>query len=161
MYLGYQNGKIKFYTEQPLGPIYNVDKVEETDEEYMLFEGDYVLLSEYEELQQQKQKQEILSLYMTRSDFFDGTIKAFGLNQHDLYPIIESVLEGILSEKETKIALNNFENALNFYRKHPLFTLLSNIDIPEIGIITPQQWDNFFIQVNEGNSDAYKQLLGE
>ena len=103
MYLGYQNGKIKFYTEQPLGPIYNVDKVEETDQEYVLFEGDYVLASEYEELQQQKQKQEILSLYMTRSDFFDGTIKAFGLNQHDLYPIIESVLEGILPEKEGRI----------------------------------------------------------
>ena len=34
MYLGYQNGKIKFYTEEMLNPnIYQLDKQEYTDDE--------------------------------------------------------------------------------------------------------------------------------
>ena len=37
MFLGYQNGKIKFYTEEPLDQeFYNLDKVEETELEYVL-----------------------------------------------------------------------------------------------------------------------------
>ena len=44
MYLGYQNGKIKFYTEQPLDQyIYNLERVEETDLEYVLDGDEYVL----------------------------------------------------------------------------------------------------------------------
>ena len=44
MYLGYQNGKIKFYTEQPLNQtIYNLDKVEETTDEYIKVGDEYVL----------------------------------------------------------------------------------------------------------------------
>lgn len=44
MYLGYQNGKIKFYTETPLNKeLYNLEKTEETDKEYVLSEGEYVL----------------------------------------------------------------------------------------------------------------------
>ena len=44
MYLGYQNDKIKFYTEQPLNQaLYNLDKVEETQEEYVLDGDEYVL----------------------------------------------------------------------------------------------------------------------
>lgn len=44
MYLGYQNNKIKFYTEQPLNQtLYNIDKVEETDDEYVLDGDEYVL----------------------------------------------------------------------------------------------------------------------
>ena len=45
MYLGYQNGQIKFYTEQPLDVIfYNLDKVEETQDEYVLDGEEYVLM---------------------------------------------------------------------------------------------------------------------
>lgn len=37
MYLGYQNGKIKFYTENELDPaLYNLDKVEQTSKKYVL-----------------------------------------------------------------------------------------------------------------------------
>lgn len=44
MYLGYQNDKIKFYTQTPLDPVlYNLDKVEETHDEYVLDGDEYVL----------------------------------------------------------------------------------------------------------------------
>lgn len=107
----------------------------------------------------------IQELSMTRSDFFDGTIKAFGLNEQLLTPIISRVLDIVGVDTVTKlVALNNFENALNFYRKHTLFTLLANIDLP-IGAngesikITSEQFDKFFDETNKKNPDAYKELL--
>jgi len=43
MFLGYQNEKIKFYTEQPLDiELYNLTNIEETDEEYVLDGDEYV-----------------------------------------------------------------------------------------------------------------------
>ena len=47
MYLGYQNGKIKFYTEEPLqAELYNLEKVEQTELEYVLDGEEYVLKDE-------------------------------------------------------------------------------------------------------------------
>lgn len=44
MYLGYQGNKIKFYTEQPLNEtLYNIDKTEKTNKEYVLDGEEYVL----------------------------------------------------------------------------------------------------------------------
>ena len=80
-----------------------------------------------EEEQEEQEHERIQALYMTRSDFFDGFILAFNLGQ---------------------VALNNFDNALNFYRKHALFTLLNNVEIPiSEGItlvFTSDIWDKFF-----------------
>lgn len=53
MFLGYQDNKIKFYTVQPLDKgLYNLDKVEETDKEYVLIDDEYVL---YDEKQKAKE----------------------------------------------------------------------------------------------------------
>ena len=59
MFLGYQNNKIKFYTQEPLNQeLYNLDKVEETDKEYVLEGDEYVLkTSEWEEEQLNKAKE--------------------------------------------------------------------------------------------------------
>ena len=168
MYLGYQNHKIKFYTEEELdAQMYMLDKSVWTDDEYALSAdgSEYVKKDEaWEKEQEEKEKQRILSLYMTRSDFFDGTIKAFGADSTDLLGIIEQVLETLpITPIEKKISINNFENALNFYRKHPLFTMLSNVPIPiaqnTTVIITPEQWDRFFDETDKKNPDAYKALL--
>lgn len=44
MFLGYQGSKIKFYTEQPLNKdLYNLNKVEETNLEYVLDGDEYIL----------------------------------------------------------------------------------------------------------------------
>ncbi len=106
---------------------------------------------------------------MTRSDFFDGMIMAFNLGSKELRDIIEQVLNNInITPVEVKVALNNYDNALNFYRKHPLFTLLNNVPIEAGGvnlIFTSNIWDKFFdtrdykelqkaIQVETGHIDS-------
>ena len=64
MFLGYQQGKIKFYTEEKLDlTLYNLDKVEVTENEYVLDEDEYVLKNaEWEEKQWEKQKDRINNL---------------------------------------------------------------------------------------------------
>ena len=116
-----------------------------------------------EEEKEEEERRRIASLSMTRSDFFDNTIKAWGTDDEDLLPIIKGILETIgVSDLEKKIAVNNYNNALNFYRKHTLFTLLSGIPIP-VGDITvnvsSEKWDSFFDKVSKRDPEAYKELL--
>lgn len=67
MYLGYQNNKIKFYTETTLNPtIYKVDRWKETQDEYVQEGDEYVLKdAQWEEEQAEKRQQEFLK------DFFN------------------------------------------------------------------------------------------
>ena len=102
-----------------------------------------------EEEKEEQERERIQQLSMTRSDFFDGFILAFGLGQSELRAIVEQILNSInITDIEIKVALNNFDNALNFYRKHTLFTLLNNVEIPindEITLVfTSDIWDKFF-----------------
>ena len=150
-----------------LTPYYdNVQKLPDDylPEKYIVENNELILNPHYEEEQAQKEQERIQALYMTRSDFFDGTIKAFGLDSEDLYLVIENVLATLgISEIEKKVALNNYKNALNFYRKHTLFTLLSDHPIPlspdTFILITKYQWDKFFDETNKRNPEAYKELL--
>ena len=89
------------------------------------------------------------ALYMTRSDFFDGMIMAFGLDSKELRVIVENVLEQInVTPVQIRVALNNYDNALNFYRKHTLFTLINNVQIPISEtmylLFNDDIWDKFF-----------------
>ena len=67
MYLGYQGNKIKFYTEAPLdATLYNLDLIEETQDEYVLDGDEYVLKdAQWEEEQAVKRQQVFLK------DFFN------------------------------------------------------------------------------------------
>lgn len=109
-----------------------------------------------EEIAEQEQER-IQALYMTRSDFFDGFILAFNLGQVELRAIVENILNSInITDVEIKVALNNYDNALNFYRKHTLFVLLNNVEIPiseDITLVfTSDIWDKFF------DTKDYKEL---
>lgn len=125
------------------------------DEHYELRETETALEAwgyteeEKREQEEQAEKERILNLFMTRSDFFDGFIMAFGLGQAELRAIVENILNSInITDVEIKVALNNYDNALNFYRKHTLFTLLNNVEIPiteEMTLVfTSDIWDKFF-----------------
>ena len=134
--------------------------IEETDIDYQLYGGEYLTPEEIEV----KERERLDALSMTRSDFFDGMIMAFGLGQTELRAIVENILNQInITDIEIKVALNNFDNALNFYRKHTLFSLLSGIDIPiteEKTInIASTQWDKFFDETSKQNPEAYKFLI--
>ena len=166
MYLGYQNGQIKFYTEQPLDEtFYNLDKIIETQDEYVLDGEEYVLNDEaYKEKQTLKEKERIQELFMTRSDFFDGTIQAWGVGQDELLILIQTLLVDLpIDDVKKLMAINNFKNALNFYRKHDLFKMLINIPMQlsentQI-VIQEEHLDKFFDEVDKGNKETAWQYL--
>ena len=138
MYLGYQNGKIKFYTETKLDTaLYNIDKVEETQEEYIFDGEEYVLKDEaWEEKQAQKERERLDKLSMTRGDVFEALILARGLTK----PQIRAMIENAELDDITKaLYLNRFDEALEFYRGYPIFDMLGQI----LGI-TSKQLDDFF-----------------
>ena len=145
------NGLLTAETKQALERFYdNVSELPEDYEQgkYIVVDGELVLNPDWEEEKEQQERQRILALSMTRSDFFDGMIMAFGLDSKELRVIVEQVLNSInITPIEIKVALNNYDNALNFYRKHTLFTLLNNvpIELEEYTLIfTSDIWDKFF-----------------
>lgn len=134
------------------------DAIEKTDINYVLYGGEYLTPEQVAE----KEHERIQELSMTRSDFFDATIKAFDTDEDDLLLVIKQVLDTLsITDTEKKIAINNYKNALNFYRKHALFTLLSGITLPigEGVVISSGQWDRFFDKTSKKDPDAYKELI--
>ena len=147
MYLGYQNGKIKFYTEKPLDLIlYNLDKVVETQDEYVLDGENYVLKDEaWEEKQALIEKERIAQLNMTRGDFIEGLILALGKDENDVIALIETLP---ITEVEKKVYINRVKNALDFYRGYPVIDVLCGY----LGLTT-EQMTQFF------ETKDYKHLI--
>jgi hypothetical protein len=146
MYLGYQNGKIKFYTEEPLDKeFYNLDKVEETQDEYVLDGEEYVLKDgAWEEKQAQIEAERIAMLNLTAADVERGIYKAKGMDFDDIVDFLKVYpLEG-LDIKALKIELK----ANHFYRGNPYVNAIG-----ALLDITSEQLDKFF---EDGD---YKHLL--
>lgn len=156
-------GQLKQLTEGVL----NIEVDEEiynNIEKYIYLNGEIVLNPNYEQEQEQKEKERIQELSMTRSDFFDGTIMAWGIGQDELLVLIQGLLATLPIEDVKKlIAINNFKNALNFYRKHDLFKMLVNIPIQLTEtiqvILTEESLDKFFDEVDKGNKATAWQYL--
>lgn len=138
MYLGYKENKIKFYTAQPLDvSLYQIDKIEETDKEYILEGDEYVLKDEvWEEEQKKKERERLDSLSMRRGDVFEALILAKGLGKSQIRTMIE---QAELDDITKALYLNRFDEALDFYRGYPIFNLLC-----ETLDITPKMLDKFF-----------------
>ena len=149
-----ENERINFIVEQNHNNGYEIRETETALEAWGYTE---------EELAQ-KEKERIQELSMTRSDFFDGTIMAWGIGQDELLVLIQGLLATLSIENVKKlIAINNFKNALNFYRKHDLFKILVNIPIQLTEtiqvILTDESLDKFFDEVNKGNKATAWQYL--
>jgi hypothetical protein len=130
MYLGYQYGKIKFYTIEPLDQeFYNLEKVEETDLEYVLDGEEYVLKNEaWEEKQAQIERERIAQLKLTKREVFLGLFQA------------KQVTPDMIKAKITDTqALIEFEYANDYYRGNPLIDIVG----AKLGI-TSEQLDKFF-----------------
>ena len=141
MYLGYQNGKIKFYTEQPLDQeFYNLDKVEETELEYVLSGEEYVLKDEaWEAEQEAKRQQEIAMLSLTSADVERGIYKSKGMDFDDIIAMVTQLQPEGLDIKALKIELK----ANNFYRGNPYVDAVGSL----LGF-TKEQLDEFFADGN-------------
>ncbi len=113
MYLGYQNGKIKFYTEQPLDKeLYNLEKIEETQEIYVLDGEEYVFKNEaWEEKQAQKEQERINKLKLTKREVFLAIYKDLGITPDE-----------IKAEITNPSILIEFEYANEYYRGNPLIS---------------------------------------
>lgn len=136
----------------------------ENPERYIWNGQEIILNPNYEAEQQEKEQARIQELSMTRSDFFDGTIMAWGIGQDELLVLIQGLLATLPIEDVKKlIAINNFKNALNFYRKHDLFKMLVNIPIQLTEtiqvILTDESLDKFFDEVDKGNKATAWQYL--
>lgn len=130
MYLGYQNGQVKFYTAEPLqAEFYNLDKVEETDLEYVLDGEEYVLKDEaWEEKQAQAERERIAKLSLTKREVFLGLYQAKG--------VTPDMIKAQITDPQ---ALIEFEYANDYYRGNPLIDIVG----ATLGI-TPEQLDKFF-----------------
>lgn len=112
----------------------------------------------------EQEKERVQELFMTRSDFFDGTIDAWGVGEDELLFLVQRMLAGLPLENNQKLkAINNFKNALNFYRKHDLFKMLigTPIQLTETTqvIITEESLDKYFDEVAKGNKATAWQYL--
>ena len=121
MYLGYKDEKIKFYTEQPLDTtLYGIDRIEETDEEYVLDGEQYILKDEaWEEKQAQKEAERIAMLNLTAADVERAIYKAKGIDFDDVIDLVEAQA---LSEETPAIDIKALKielKANNFYRGNP------------------------------------------
>ena len=141
MYLGYQDEKIKFYTEQPLDQeFYNLDKVEETELEYVLSGEEYVLKDEaWEAEQEAKRQQEIAMLSLTSADVERGIYKSKGMDFDDIIAMVTQLQPEGLDIKALKIELK----ANNFYRGNPYVDAVGSL----LGF-TKEQLDEFFADGN-------------
>lgn len=130
MYLGYQNGKIKFYTQELLDKdIYNLGEVIETQDEYVLDGEEYVLNDEaYQERQAQAEKERIAKLSLTKREVFLGLYQAKG--------VTPDMIKAQITDPQ---ALIEFEYANDYYRGNPLIDIVG----ATLGI-TPEQLDKFF-----------------
>lgn len=141
MYLGYQNGKIKFYTEEPLDKVfYNLEKVEETELEYVLDGEEYVLNDEaYKEKQAQKERERIAKLYLTGADVERGIYQAKGMDFDDILAYVTQLQPEGLDIKALKIELK----ANNFYRGNPYVSAIGQL----LGFTEEQL--NLFFETND------------
>ena len=149
-----ENERINFIVEQNHKNGYTIKETETALEAWGYTEEEIDL----------QEKERIQELFMTRSDFFDGTIMAWGIGEDELLVVIQRMLMGLSLDNVSKLkAVNNFKNALNFYRKHPLFNLLVNVPIQLAEnvqiVITEEHLDNFFNEVANGNKETAWQYL--
>ena len=137
MYLGYQNGKIKFYTEEMLNPnFYQLEKQEYTDKEYVLDGEEYVLKDEaWEEKQAQKEKERIAKLFLTGADVERGIYQAKGMDFDDIMAFVMANPPQGLDVKALRIELK----ANHFYRGNPYVEAVGAL----LGF-TSEQLDCFF-----------------
>lgn len=115
--------------------------IEETDKDYVLYKGSFLTKEEV----QQKERERLDNLSMTRGDVFEALILAKGLGKAQIRAMIE---KAELDDITKALYLNRFDEALEFYRGYPIFDMLGQA----LGI-TGEMLDKFF------ETKDYKELI--
>lgn len=134
MYLGYQNGKIKFYTEEMLNPnFYQLERIEYTDKEYVLDGEEYVLKDEaWEEKQAQAERERIAKLTCTK--------RVFALMLQELGITYTMLKELIATNEQAQL---EWDLSVQLERGNPLLDIMA----AQLGI-TSEQLDGLFRYAN-------------
>lgn len=106
--------------------------IEETDKDYVLYKGSFLTKEEI----QQKERERLDNLSMTRGDVFEALILAKGLGKTQIRAMVE---KAELDDITKALYLNRFDEALEFYRGYPIFDMLGQA----LGI-TGEMLDKFF-----------------
>lgn len=106
--------------------------IEETDKDYVLYKGSFLTKEEI----QQKERERLDNLSMTRGDVFEALILAKGLGKAQIRAMIE---QAELDTVTKALYLNRFDEALEFYRGYPIFDMLG-----QALQITSEMLDKFF-----------------
>lgn len=113
------------------------DTAQEYGIEYYIYQdGGIIENPNYSDEFEQKERERLDNLSMTRGDVFEAFILAKGIGKTQIRAMIESL---DLDDITKALYLNRFDEALNFYRGYPIFNILG-----EILDITPQMLDKFF-----------------
>ena len=146
MYLGYQNGKIKFYSEEYLNPsFYQLDKQEYTEDEYVLDGEEYVLKDEaYQEKQALKEKERVGNLTCTK--------RVFALMLQELGILYSQLKELIATNEQAQL---EWDLCVELERKNPLLDIMAM----QLGI-TSEQLDGLFMYANgEITIEQFRELI--
>lgn len=95
---------------------------------------------EYKAKKEAERQEYIGNLSMKRGDVFEALILARGITKTQIRTMIENAE---LDDITKALYLNRFDEAIDFYRKFPLFDLLGQA----LGV-TSEQLDNFFLTKN-------------
>lgn len=113
------------------------NELDEDRNKIIILNGKLKINPEYENIIKQQETERIGNLSMTRGDVFEALILAKGKTKADLRVMIESYPN--LTDLERTLYLNRFDEALDFYRKHPAIDLIGGL----LGI-TPEKMNRFF-----------------
>ena len=131
-------------------PQYEGLEIKEVEEGYVIYDFELMTVEEMEAKETQKERKRLDNLSMTRGDVFEALILARGLTK----PQIRAMIENAELDAMTKaLYLNRFDEALSFFRGHPVFDFIGSMLN-----ITSTQMDDFFEEKAKGNQDAYKYL---
>ena len=129
--------KTKLTNTLTFTPEYADCEVLEVPDGYVAIVGRELLTQEaYETELEQKERERLDRLSMTRGDVFEAMILAKGLGKAQLRAMIE---QAELDELTKALYLNRFDEALDFFRGFPIFNMLG----ATLGI-TSDMLDKFF-----------------
>ncbi len=120
-------------------PQYANLKIQETNKNIIEFENSFYFEDDEVYLKQKelKEKERISEISLTRADVFEALILARNLTKSDLRELIEK--DDTLTDIQRLLYLNRFDDALEFYRKHPAIDFIAT----KLNITT-ENMDKFF-----------------
>ena len=151
MYLSYQNGRINAYTEEPQDLVlYNLDKVEETDDEYVLENDEYVLVDEayYERKTKEREEAFYKEFISTSLGNYRLVPKGYANAQQSI-DLVDRFVTKMGSLNEQLVTMMIFYKTPDFTKPEQCTEkwLLNNQYNPET--MTQEEWDKFYFEFSQ------------